>query len=351
MENLIVTSKQAPSKIQLSTKYLIDELIPIFWHDVQVAESSKRVYGRSLKIFTNWLLENGIERIDRRTIIDYKTSLDGRQLSVATKQNYFVAVKVLFEWLSNETNDICPNFTSGIKVPKVGKTFKKKALGAEQSAGLIKSIDVNTDKGKRDLAVIALMLFCGLRCVEIQRANVGDLDSKLEFLSVQGKGKADKTDRVRIGDKLRKILQMYLSTIDTSDKSQALFRSKARRNLNQRMTTRSISGIVKNALRRYGIDDRSVTAHSLRHTSATIALKQGLPIDEVSKAMRHASINTTMIYNHAISEENNRSEETIENAIFGKKESKSSCEKLPLDCGSCNERTRKNPFRFIIRFD
>ena len=128
----------------------------------------------------------------------------------------------------------------------------------------------------------------------------GDLDSKLEFLSVQGKGKLEKTDRVRIGEKLREILESYLETIDTSKKDSPLFVSTARRNPNQRLTTRSISGIVKNALRRYGIDDRSVTAHSLRHSSATIALKQGLPIDEVSKAMRHASINTTMIYNHAI---------------------------------------------------
>ena len=111
-------------------------------------------------------------------------------------------------------------------------------------------------------------------------------------------------------------------------------------------------------MRRYGIDDRSVTAHSLRHTSATIALKQGLPIDEVSKAMRHASINTTMIYNHAISEENNRTESTLEMAVFGTKEDSKNLGMIDkpesLNCGSRNEqtqRTRRNPFRVIVRFD
>ena len=96
----------------------------------------------------------------------------------------------------------------------------------------------------------------------------------------------------------------------------------------------------------------------MRHTSATIALKQGLPIDEVSKAMRHASINTTMIYNHAITEENNRSEATIEAAIFGTKEDSKNLGMIDkpesLDCGSRNERTqrtRRNPFRVIVRFD
>ena len=227
-------------------------------------------------------------------------------------------------------------------------------MDTKDSAGLIKSIDVATAKGKRDLAVIALMLFCGLRCVEIQRANVGDLDLQRGFLAVQGKGKLEKTDRIRIGEKLREILQMYLATIDTTDPDQALFRSTAHRNPHQRLTTRSISGIVKNALRRYGIDDRSVTAHSLRHTSATIALKQGLPIDEVSKAMRHASINTTMIYNHAITEETNRTEQTIECAVFGTKEDSKNLGMIDkpesLDCGSRTS-TRKNSLKNLIRFD
>lgn len=132
----------------------------------------------------------------------------------------------------------------------------------------------------------------------------------------KGKGQEEKADRVRIGTRLREILQMYLATIDTSEKDSPLFMSKARRNMNQRLTTLSISRIAKNALRRYGIDDRQVTAHSLRHTAATIALKT-LPIDEVSKFMRHSSINTTMIYNHSITEETNRSEAVIECAVFG----------------------------------
>ena len=351
MANLVLTSKQTLDRIQLGRQYLVNELIPIFLHEVQVSESSRRVYARSLKIFTSWLADNGIERIDRKTIIDYKNSLDSKSLSVATKQNYFVVVKVLFDFLSNETNDICPNFASGVKLPRVGKTFKKKSLDTKDSAGLIKSIDVKTAKGKRDLAIIALMLFCGLRCVEIQRANVGDLDLQRGFLAVQGKGKTEKTDRVRIGEKLREILQMYLGTIDTTDPNQALFRSVAHRNMNQRMTTRSISGIAKKALRRYGIDDRQVTAHSLRHSSATIALKQGLPIDEVSKAMRHASINTTMIYNHAITEETNRTESTLEMAVFGTvEEATEFSSRKSIECGNRTS-TRKNSLKNLIRFD
>lgn len=311
LQNMNATSQVK----KISATDIISNLIPEFLSHVQVSDASRKAYARSLKSFVRYLESNAVDVINQQTIIDYKTSLESRQLSVATKQNYFVAVKVLFVWLS--TVGICSNFTHGIKVPKVGKTFKKKSLDTKDSAGLIESIDVATAKGKRDLAIIALMLFCGLRCVEIQRANIGDLDSKLEFLSVQGKGKLEKTDRVRIGEKLREILKSYLATIDTANKNQPLFFSTSNNHKNQRLTTYSISQIAKKALRRYGIDDRQVTAHSLRHSTATIALKQGLPIDEVSKAMRHASINTTMIYNHARDEETNRTEATIENAVFG----------------------------------
>lgn len=352
MESIILTSKQTPSKIQLATEFLISELIPVFLAEVQVSESSKKVYARNLKSFVRWLKDSGVVAIDRKTILDYKNSLDSKSLSVATKQNYFVAVKVLFEFLSNETNEICPNFASGIKIPKVGRTFKKQALKTKDAAGLIESIDAATAKGKRDLAIIALMLFCGLRCVEIQRADIGDLDSisNPRFLSVQGKGKEDKTDRVRIGTKIREILKSYLATIDTADKAAPLFRSNAHRNMNQRLSTRSISGIAKKALRSYGIDDRQVTAHSLRHTAATIALKT-LPIDEVSKFMRHASINTTMIYNHSVDEENNRSEAVIECAVFGAGTGEEVTDKPKSKSYENRTSTRKKSSKNRYRFD
>ena len=87
MANLITSSKQKIERIQLGTRYLVDELIPIFLHEVQVSESSRRVYARSLKIFTSWLAENGIERIDRKNIIDYKNSLDSRSIRLLIERN------------------------------------------------------------------------------------------------------------------------------------------------------------------------------------------------------------------------------------------------------------------------
>jgi integrase/recombinase XerD len=76
--------------------------------------------------------------------------------------------------------------------------------------------------------------------------------------------------------------------------------SHSDRNFGKRLTTRSISRIVKDNLRKVGIDSSRITAHSLRHTAITLALQAGASIQEAQALGRHANINTTMIYAHNI---------------------------------------------------
>jgi len=66
------------------------------------------------------------------------------------------------------------------------------------------------------------------------------------------------------------------------------------------MTTRSISRIVKAALKGAGMDSDRLTAHSLRHTAVTLSLLAGASIQEAQSMVRHSNINTTLIYAHNI---------------------------------------------------
>ena len=83
------------------------------------------------------------------------------------------------------------------------------------------------------------------------------------------------------------------------------------------MSTSITGRIVKNRLRACGLDSDRLTAHSLRHTGITLALLHGSTLAEAQQMARHSSINTTMIYNHAIERANNQSEERTTAAIFG----------------------------------
>ena len=80
--------------------------------------------------------------------------------------------------------------------------------------------------------------------------------------------------------------------------SSPLFISHSDRNYGERLTTRSISRIVKDRLQASGLDDRRLTAHSLRHTAVTFSLIGGASIQEAQTLARHSDINTTLIYAH-----------------------------------------------------
>ena len=95
-----------------------------------------------------------------------------------------------------------------------------------------------------------------------------------------------------------------------------LFVSTSNNNKGQRLTTRSISGIVKKRLKAAGYTSNRLTAHSLRHTAGTLNLMNGGTLEETQQLLRHSNINTTMIYLHHLERENNQSEKRIADALF-----------------------------------
>ena len=83
------------------------------------------------------------------------------------------------------------------------------------------------------------------------------------------------------------------------------------------MTTRSISRIVKENMIRAGLKSDRLTAHSLRHTTATLNLLNGGTPEETMQLLWHSNLNTTLIYSHALERANNKSEERIAKIIWG----------------------------------
>ena len=96
-----------------------------------------------------------------------------------------------------------------------------------------------------------------------------------------------------------------------------VFSSISNRNNGGRMTTRSISRVAKNHLIEIDLKSDRLTAHSLRHTAATLNLLNGGTVEETKQLLGHANINTTLIYSHALERAKNDSENRIAKAIFG----------------------------------
>jgi site-specific recombinase XerD len=90
----------------------------------------------------------------------------------------------------------------------------------------------------------------------------------------------------------------YLQARGETKTSEPLFISHSNRNKKEALTTRSIRRIIEARLKAVGLKTSKITAHSLRHTFGTIALKNGADLLSVKEALRHSLINTTLIYIH-----------------------------------------------------
>ena len=213
---------------------------------------------------------------------------------------------------------IYPNIAQYVKGGKIGKNFKKDYLTSKQAKKVLESIDRTSIEGKRNYAMLALMLTTGLRTIEVVRANAEDMQAAGDntVLYVQGKGHHDKDDLVRVPDHVEAAIREYLSARKCEDFTQPLFTSTSNRNKNGRMTTRSIRGIVKKIFRNIGLDSPRLTAHSTRHTAATLSLLNGAKPIEVQHLLRHKNLQTTEIYAHNIDQAKNPASQDVENALF-----------------------------------
>jgi integrase/recombinase XerC/integrase/recombinase XerD len=240
------------------------------------------------------------EQLTSSDILTYKRHLETLGLAAYTITAYLVVVRRFFAW--TESKKIYPNIAKTIKGKKRPTGFRKDPLTMEQTREVISGIDINTLHGKRDFAIINLLVRTGLRTIEIQRANIEDINQSggVSKLHIQGKGRDTKDEYVLLTQSSLKPIMDYLQHREEAKDTDPLFTSISDRNNGKRMTTRSLSRIVKGALIDAGINSKRLTAHSLRHTAITTALLAGASLQEVKTMARHADINTTLIYSHNI---------------------------------------------------
>lgn len=279
---------------------------------------TKESYRKILNSFYDYLKSESLYNPTKETIVAYKKHLS-ESVGAATIQKVVVVLRGFFIDLAS--NDIYPNIMLGIRGEKITKDFKRSALTIEEVSRLLKKASslATTLEGKRNYAIAALIATTGLRTIEVERANVSDLSIKNEthILYVQGKGRDDKAEYVKISDKVYNIIEDYLLT--RAGDVEPLFVTHGRNSSNQRLTTRNIRGIIKELLRRIGIDDPHYSAHSLRHSLATNLIKNGMSIDNAKLILRHKDISTTMIYVHNIDREGNNGELIMSDLVFGGK--------------------------------
>jgi len=198
-------------------------------------------------------------------------------------------------------------------------THKKDTLEREAVKEIADSIDRSTESGKRLYAMYLLCISCGLRTIEINRANVEDIKrtGSRTYLYLQGKGHSEHDQPVLLIPEVKAALRDYLeSRADNPTPKSPLFVSTSNRSKGKRIAPTTISTMLKEVLVNAGYDSDRLTAHSLRHTSGTGAYKATGNIYLAQKHQRHADPATTEIYVHAEEREDRNTEQQVFDYYF-----------------------------------
>ena len=318
-ENMYLTRTTAGnSLLSIEDSEVNNGTFEAFINYIDAKPKTVATYTRAIKQFASYLEANGITQPTQQDIRAYRDSIKDTH-KPATVQAYIFAVRRFFSF--TESSGIYPNVAGKIKGAKIDRSPKKDYLTSEQAKQVLKSIDTSTIQGIRDYAILLLMITCGLRDIEVSRANIEDMRTagNNSVLYIQGKGKDERNDYVILPAQTEEAIRRYLlkagKNKQTGDKP--IFTSTSNNSNGQRLTTRSISGIVKATLRANGYDSDHLTAHSLRHTAITLALiANGGNIQEAQEFARHANISTTQIYAHNLDKTKNSCSRLVASSLF-----------------------------------
>ena len=311
MNEIIMQSGNAITQAQVIT----EDLYTRFTAYIDASEKTVQTYTRAIRQYAKWASENGISQPTREDILRYRDELKESH-KPTTVQNYITALRLFFQWTEQE--QLYPNIANHIKGAKLDRSHKKDYLTSRQVKKVMETAKEESLQGLRDYAILALLFTGGLRTIEISRANIADIRTAGDntVLYIQGKGREEKTEYVKIMPEVEDAIRAYLAARKPASTEEPLFTSTSNNSRGKRISTRSVSDIVKQALIKAGFNSDKLTAHSTRHTAVTLALLGGQSLQEVQQFARHANITTTQIYAHNLDRAKNQCEATIAKAIF-----------------------------------
>jgi integrase/recombinase XerC len=261
---------------------------------LDVSEATRKDYKYRIGLFLDFTGERGL---NRNSFLEFKRSLAERtDLAVATKNKYLATAKIFLKE-ANRQGFLPADITQNIKTFSQSKKHKRDGLNDEEMSKLTTAIKElpETPTNARLKAILSLLVFQGLRQVEIIRLDVKDIDFIGKTAFIQGKGRDDK-EPIYLHPEAIRAIQGYLKGNKIADG--ALFTSQSNNNKNKRLTTRAIRDIVKKTLNALGIEK---TTHGFRHYFTTTLIKtyKG-DLLEVAQYTRHKSLEMLQVYNDNI---------------------------------------------------
>lgn len=257
----------------------------------------QRGYGHAIDEFVDWYCSEPRLALNRTVVLRYRNFLEARLLAPGTINLRLGAVRRL-AYEAADSGLLSSDLAAGIRRVKGVRNFGMRLgnwLTVEQSVALWQSPDSRKVKGKRDRALLALLLACGLRRHEEVALRLEHLEQREgHWAIVDLKGKAGHVRTVPVPDWVMAELQVWLNAAEI-DRGKIFRRvTKMGRVLGEGMTEKAVWHIVKDSAKRIGLE--KLAPHDLRRTCARLCHSAGGELEQIQFLLGHVSIQTTEHY-------------------------------------------------------
>lgn len=269
-------------------------------------EKTRRAYKNDVTEFSRFIgLRSPEERrlVTRAHVISWRKELDARSLAPATIRRKLAALSSLFDYLC-EKNAVIHNPVDGVKRPLTNNNEgTTPALSDAQARKLLDAPAPDTIKGKRDRAILAVLLYHGIRREELCALKVKDIQSREGVIHFKIHGKGGKLRFIPVNPVAQRLMAEYLAAAGHGDDLPGpLFRPVRNNRTGDLHRPLNPNSLYRCIVQKYGkqsgmsVEVNGLCVHSLRATAATNALSHDADIAKVQEWLGHANVSTTRLY-------------------------------------------------------
>lgn len=280
---------------EYKTPKLVEEfLVRYLKNNKGKSDNTIKNYRCDLNILFKYLMKKkkwdtiGEKEIKSITLDDLSIFMEylvNKKNSPATRCRRVASIKAFFDYLAAK-EILLKNPTMNLEAPKIPKRLPA-YLSLEEAMTLINSVsqDRYTERNK---AILTIFLNCGLRLSELINIKLPHIKGNILLIP---NGKGDKSREVYLNESTQKAIGEYMVVRPTT-REKTLFISER----GNPISDDAVQSLVKNAIRKAGLDDKKYSTHKLRHTAATLMFQGGTDIRTLQELLGHENLSTTEIY-------------------------------------------------------
>jgi site-specific recombinase XerD len=211
-------------------------------------------------------------------------------VSVAATQNFVAGLKAFLRFCFVEGLVAGDLSEAALAITGRRRSSLPRGISATDAKALLASCDRRSALGRRDYALLVIMLRLGLRRSEVAGLRLEDIDWRAGEVVVRGKG--GRQDRLPLPAEVGEAVAAYLRRgRPHGDRREVFLRARAPYGP---IASGTVASSVRRACRRAGIAE--VGSHRLRHTVACEMVAAGVPLVDIAQVLRHRSLQTTAVY-------------------------------------------------------